>query len=395
MFLQELGYANFHGICDRDAVKRDFHKYFGEELLKDLFHFAEDPLYWLRYLQESIGFNLKPIHHVLLMEFFSGSACTFLEADLKTEIPYGSENGPCINKLCRQYLQHTAKRVRLRTMGDGIWAWFECPYCGLRYRRSDMAQDFKDYLAHPSITDRGYLYREKLHQHLTETNLSQRAIAHKLGVSESSVAKYVKDHDIDMSGRYKASYYFREPGNEEDRDTYYRRRVLEELERLPVMSCKDLKECVPGAYEWLMRKDPEWIHARLSHEFDKPRWDEWGKAALIELKAAYQKIRDQGDPRKRINISWLARTAGIKRDDIYGRLPYLPEMQKFFDEVCETQEAWIRRRYTEIAMEKKAAGGKEFTYEDVKRKVQIRGKSLEKNKAMINGLIEELNGSLF
>ena len=90
LFLQELGYANFYGICDRDAVRRDFHKCFGEELLKDLFFFAEDPLYWLRYLQESIGFNLKPIHHVLLMEFFSGSARTFLETDPKKEIPYGS-----------------------------------------------------------------------------------------------------------------------------------------------------------------------------------------------------------------------------------------------------------------------------------------------------------------
>ena len=50
-------------------------------------------------------------------------------------------------------------------------------------------------------------------------------------------------------------------------------------------------------------------------------------------------------------------------------------MQAFFDEVCETQGEWIRWRYTEIAYEKKA-GGKDFTYDDVKRKVQIRRGSL-------------------
>ena len=87
--------------------------------------------------------------------------------------------------------------------------------------------------------------------------------------------------------------------------------------------------------------------------------------------------------------------AGINRDDIAGRLPYLPEMQKFFDEVCESQEAWIRRRYTEIAMEKKAAGGKEFTYDDVKRKVRIRQGSYDRNKPLIDSLIEELNTALF
>ena len=133
----------------------------------------------------------------------------------------------------------------------------------------------------------------------------------------------------------------------------------------------------------------------MTHEFDKPRWNEWGEVALAELKAAYAEIQLRGDKRKRMNISWLARVAGINRDDIYGRLRYLPEMQKFFDEVCETQEEWIRRRYTEIALEKKKAGGKEFTYGDVKRKVQIRRESYEKNQKLIESLIIELNGTLF
>ena len=70
-------------------------------------------------------------------------------------------------------------------------------------------------------------------------------------------------------------------------------------------------------------------------------------------------------------------------------------MQEFFDEVCETQEEWIQRRYTEIAYEKKKAGGKEFTYDDVKRKVQIRRGSYERNREMIESLIVELNNTLF
>ena len=395
IYLQKRGYANFYGICDRNAVRNDFQSYFGEELLKDLFYFAEDPLYWLRYLQESIGFNLKVLHHVLIMEFLAGSAMEFLKGEVREKNHYVPDSEPCINELCTQYQQFVARRIRRRTLGDEKWAWFECPYCGLSYRIRDSVQTLDDYLQHPHVVDKGFLFREKLHQYLTETKLSQRAIAHKFGISEGTVAKYVRDHGIDMSGRKKASYYFREPGNEEDREAYYHRRVMEELEKTPVMSCKDLKARVPGAYEWLIRKDPSWIRDRLIHEFDKPQWKEWGEAALVELKEAYKEIRARGDPRKRINISWLARVAGINRDDIYGRLPYLPEMQKFFNEVCETQEAWIRRRYTEVAMEKKAAGGKEFTYDDVKRKVQIRRGSYERNKPLIKSLIEELNTDLF
>lgn len=394
--MKEQGYANFYGISNREAIRLDFQKVFSEEIMSELFAYhVTDQYFWLRYLQESIGFNLKPLHHVLLMEFFAGSAEQFMRQNVRQIIPYDSDTEPCINKICSRYLRNAAKRTQIRKMGEETWAWFECPHCGMRYRRSNPKQTLEEYLEHPCISDRGFLYQEQLEKYLTDTRLSKRAIASRLGVSPSTVAKYVIDNGIDMRNRYKSSYYTSEKDNTESRDVYFRRRVLEELNKTPVMSCKDLKERVPGAYEWFMRKDPEWIQSKLIHEFDKPRWDEWGEAALLELRAAYAEIKASGDSRKRINISWLARVAGINRDTVYGRLPYLPEMQQFFDEVCETQEAWIRRRYTEVALEKKAAGGTKFTYDDVKRKVQIRRGSYDRNKPLIEELIRELNKTLF
>ena len=216
-----------------------------------------------------------------------------------------------------------------------------------------------------------------------------------LGVGANTVGQYAKKNGIDIKKRRKASYYSCGADKSEGKTAYYKRCVREELQKTPIMSCRDLKERVSGAYEWLIRKEPDWIHARLIHEFDKPRWNEWGETALAELKAAYAEIQLCGDKKKRINISWLARVAGINRDDIYDRLRYLPEMQEFFDDVCETQDEWIRRRYTEIALEKKKAGGKEFTYNDVKRKVQIRRESYERNRKLIETLITELNAMLF
>ena len=280
-------------------------------------------------------------------------------------------------------------------MGNEVWAWFECPYCGMRYRRSDPGQGFEEYLKKPCISDRGFIYEERMKEYLSNPELSLNAIADMLGVGANTIGQYAKKNGIDVKKRRKASYYSSGADNNEGETDYYKRCVQEELEKTPVMSCRDLKERVPGAYEWLIRKEPDWIHARLIHEFDKPRWNEWGEAALAELKIAYAEIQLSGDKRKRMNISWLARVAGINRDDIYGRLRYLPEMQKFFDEVCETQEEWIRRRYTEIALEKKKAGGKEFTYDDVKRKVQVRRGSYEKNRELIETLIVELNDVLF
>lgn len=47
-----------------------------------------------------------------------------------------------------------------------------------------------------------------------------------------------------------------------------------------------------------------------------------------------------------------------------------------------------------MVLEKKKAGGKEFNYNHVKRKVQIRG-SHDRNRQLIEKLIAELNATLF
>lgn len=66
-------------------------------------------------------------------------------------------------------------------------------------------------------------------------------------------------------------------------------------------------------------------------------------------------------------------------------------MQEFLDEVCETPEEWILWWHIEIAYENRKAGGKEFTYDDVKWKVLIKRVSYVRNQK----LIEELSRRYF
>ena len=97
------------------------------------------------------------------------------------------------------------------------------------------------------------------YEYLTETKLSKRAIAKKLGMNAAAVAKYASDHGIDMSNRYKASYYHREPGNKEDASTFYHRRTLEELGKTPVMSCSKrrwLPDWSSRKYGWISASGP-------------------------------------------------------------------------------------------------------------------------------------------
>lgn len=392
----ERGYADYRGIiCDRQAFVNDFREMYGEGFISEILPYSGNPLYWLRYLQESIGFNLRPLHHILLMGFFAGSAREFMDMEMEPTQPYGNGPWPCANSLCAHYKEDVAERTDIRKMGSEVWAWFECPHCGMKYRRTKHRQPFEKYLQEPCISDRGFLYGQRLKECLSDKGMTVKAISEKLGTDARTVVEYARRNSIDLGGSRKRRRRYKDGNARRERTEFYRVRILEELQERQLLSCKDLKECIPGAYEWMIEEDAEWLHSKLTHEYDKPRWQEWGAAALIELKAAYAEIQASGDHRKRVNISWLARVAGLNRDDIYARLPYLPAMQKFFDEVCETQEEWIRRRYTEIALEKKKAGGKEFTYKDVKRKVRIRQGNYDKNKTLIEELILELNSTLF
>ena len=84
-------YADFHGTSiNRDGLRHDFMEKYDEAFITELLPYDGDPLYWLRYLQESIGFNLRPIHHILLMRFFAGTVENFFNIEVKAELPYGS-----------------------------------------------------------------------------------------------------------------------------------------------------------------------------------------------------------------------------------------------------------------------------------------------------------------
>lgn len=399
IYLSQNGYLYTHGVIrNRSDIRKDFTEFFGMDFLREIIPYKDDPLFWLRYLQESIGFNLRPIHHILLMEFFAGSAENFYQSAPEIDIPYGAGPWLCINKKCRCFMKPSISERKVKAAGSEIWAWFRCPMCGMMYKRKNPLQSMDDYILEPRIVDQGFLKEELFQELLMDKNTTMKQIADDLEISISNILYRAQAKGIDLSFRHKSAFLLREDKKgikRNDAYKFYKEKIETEYKKTPDLSCKDLKERVPGAYEYMNRVDPEWLSERLTCEFDKPRWNEWGEKALMQLRQAYEIIQKTGDPRKRVTISWICRVAGINRDDVYGRLRYLPEMQNFFDEVCETQEHWIRRRYTEIALEKKANGGKDFSYNDVKRKVQIRRQSYVQNKELIESLITELNNALF
>ena len=229
-FMKARDYADFHGTSiNRNGLRQDFMEKYDEAFITELLPYDGDPLYWLRYLQESIGFNLRPLHHILLMRFFAGTVENFFNIEVKAELPYGSGPWPCANKLCSHYRKDGAIQVEICKKRDEIWAWFECPHCGMRYRRSDPGQSFEEYLKNPCISNRGFIYEQHLKEYLSNPGLSLNAIADMLGVGANTVGQYAKKNGIDVKERRKASYYSCGVNKSEGKTAYYQRRVQEEL----------------------------------------------------------------------------------------------------------------------------------------------------------------------
>ena len=196
--MRERNYVDFHGIrSDSNVLRHDFAERYEEGFIRKLLPYDGDLLYWLRYLQESIGFNLRPIHHILLMRFFAGTAERFLNTDAEQEEPYGSGPWPCANKICSHYKKDGAEKKEMRKKAGTVLAWFECPHCGMRYRRSDPGKPFDEYLKNPCISSKGFLYEQRMDEYFSNPEMSMNEIAGILGLGAGTVAQYARRKGVD------------------------------------------------------------------------------------------------------------------------------------------------------------------------------------------------------
>ena len=121
-----------------------------------------------------------------------------MDMEVKPKQPYGGGPWPCADSLCAHYKAKVAEQTDIQKMGDEIWAWFECPHCGMRYRRSKPDQSFEEYLMKPCISDRGFLYEQKLKEYLSDQEMPLRAISERLGVDTRTIVEYARKNGIDL-----------------------------------------------------------------------------------------------------------------------------------------------------------------------------------------------------
>ena len=386
----EKGLTTAQGIRYPDRIKTAFTEYHGEGFLKQLFQHQnkENYLYWLDFAFESVSEHLRPLHHILLMEFLKESAENFYEAIPENE-PYGNGPWPCVNKICRHYGKDGAEKISVTYMNGQTIGHFRCTGCGMKYQRSRPRQEFEEYADHVVVLDYGDYWYGKLRKCVEAKGLNQAETAKVMKCTTITVRKRAEEIGLDLYANRKSCIYHEKEWKDIDRSQYFRAKVGEALQYQPELTAKELDELVPGAYAWFHKNDFQWLRERLVIEQDKQYWTTWEQEHLELLKEAYECIKWTGDPERRVTIGWLCNIAGLSEHEIKGKLHRFPEIRAFVEEVVEGKEEWLARRFKKIAEKKRIAGGI-LRLTDIKREMSLKPNTYKKYASLIKGLIEQL-----
>lgn len=385
----EKGLTTAQGIRYTERIKSEFISYHGEGFLNRLFPGRKNPLYWLDFAFVSVSEHLRPLHHILLMEFLKGSAEEFSMAEPDNE-PYGNGPWPCINNLCRHYGKDGAQKVSVSYFNGQTIGQFYCTECGMRYQRSRPWQTFDEYVGHAVKLDYGHLWYDRLRKCILEDKLCPSNVAKAMKSTKKTVELRAAEIGLDIRVNSRTRIFYSN-GERISADVYYHEKVSEILEHHTELTVKELNELVPGAYSWFSKNDFQWLKDRLVTDREKRYWEDWERKQLECLKEAYSVIQKDGDPDRRVTIGWLCTVAGLREGEIKGRLHRFESIRAFIDEVVESKEEWLERRFKVIS-EKKKGLGQEIVLADIRREMSLKPNTYKRYGLFIEDLLKELNG---
>ena len=385
----EKGLTTAQGVRYRDRIEKEFIQYHGQEFLKQLFSGDEKPLYWLEFAFVSVSQNLRPLHHILLMEFLKGTVEKFYEAVPEIE-PYGHGPWPCVNKICSHYGKDGAKKLSISYLNGQTIGQFQCESCGMKYQRSRPEKPFEEYVKHVTILDYGHYWYETLKECVEIKKMCLKETVAALRCTSTTVKKRADEIGLNLSQNRESCIYEEKEGCRIDRSRYFRKKVTELLERQPELTAKELKEQVPGAYSWFRKNDPQWLKQRLVTEQEKIHWKVWEQEQLNLLRNAYETIKKTGDPDRRVTVGWLCTVAGLRECDIKGRLHRFPDLRAFINATIEGKEEGLTRRFMKIAENKKQSS-ENLTIVDIRREMSLKPNTYRRYADFIENLIRKLN----
>ena len=381
--LRENGVATIQGIMDYEALSNNFNRYWGEDFLEALCEETSDFREWTRQIQGARMVSFRPLYHILLMCFLKGSVKAFLECDA-SENPFGIGPWLCENPVCHHYHVGGAVNTDVRYMNGIAIGFFHCPDCGMRYKRIK----HRSKSAVPIILEYGRVWEDAVERCLCVEKMPMSEIAEKLKCSRNAIEVQRKKLGLCGKRLYKPPPRRYDPNV--GLEVFYKDQVLAICGRYNEVTPKLLQEYVPGAYSYLRKHNSKWLSEQVVYERNCAAQRDYDLELMRKAQEAVAKIRNEGDPKRRLNVGWIAGVAGVKVNEFSYAAENRPQTQAFLATVVEGKEDWLRRRITLIWQTQKAEG-KPIAIADVKREMSLKPNTYVKDKEFIDAVIAELN----
>ena len=131
---RDKGIATVQGVADYTLIADAFVTYWGQDFLDCLKMELSDSREWVRQIYEAGMISFKPIYHILLMCFLSGSVEAFF-SDTPQESVFGNSPWACMNNLCEHYGVDGVNTVEIQYFSGKATGFFKCETCGMVYKQ--------------------------------------------------------------------------------------------------------------------------------------------------------------------------------------------------------------------------------------------------------------------
>jgi len=373
--LRDMGLSSFQGRCYYPELDSAFYDYWGKDFLKTLFSETENTRFkgWTYKVDKNKMCNYLPLYHILLMCFISGSIAEFINAE-PAKTPYGNPPFECENPVCPHFHVDGADMVEFSYYGNGVRAVFECADCGMRYKvnKSKCSREL------PIITEYGELWEREFLRCCQDKSITNEQTANIFKCDSNVIMLQKKKRGLLRQFHY---------GGKLSPIDFYKSRIEEVYSKFDELTITLLNEKVPGAYEYLLEHDREWLRDHIVFKNQLKNVRDYENEMLFKLKEVIAKFNDEGYPKRQITYGYIAELVGSSRD----KLRYRKVFKTLLETVIESHSDWLRRRAKEICKER-ISSFKATTTKTIIREMDLHSQGCEKRILILQEVIDTIYG---
>lgn len=355
-WFNRAGVKTFQGKTRNQELHSVLLEYYGADFLQLLNAYDErhNASWTLRMVQNPHS-PTHPIYHILMTRFLAGSVQKFFEQNCETSLPFGQSPWLCHNPVCHKYLEEVIEKFEANPYKGCMHARFECPLCGMVYRRKKAMPKSEQFTRRPKVVDYGHLWNMTLRLCLVGKKMTARETSRFMKCDFYTVNHHAAKmgiipvdglHLLTKSKKTSKSITLEQlPLSKKELRLKYRKRWLELIQTNPGIIRSRLIDLEPVAHSWLRKNDLTWFEKNSPLvQYVSFDWATCDIETLEKVRSAIETLRMADGRPKRISRKAVLDATCCHRITNKEYLLRMPLTAAYLNENLESEENWRKRK---------------------------------------------------